>query len=77
VSWLVFAPRIFQASVSAYADYRFYEWCGRKKWSLFIVITSWFWFFTGSRTLINTLEAAMTTIALSFFPWSDNQGELS
>lgn len=31
--------------------------------------TSWFWFYTASRTLTNTLETALTTIALSYFPW--------
>lgn len=73
---LILLPRIFQAIISAYADYRFYNWCNRKKWALFIVATSWFWFYTGSRTLINTFEAALTTIALSFFPWSDYNGKL-
>jgi phosphatidylinositol glycan class B len=32
-------------------------------------VTSWFWFYTASRTLINTLEAILTMIALSFYPW--------
>lgn len=69
VTALVFAPRIIQALVSAYADYRFYRWNNNRKWSLFIIVSSWFWFYTGSRTLINTLEASLTTIAISFFPW--------
>jgi GPI mannosyltransferase 3 len=44
-------------------------WNGRKKWSAFLILTSWFWFYTGSRTLSNTVETALTTIALSYFPW--------
>lgn len=73
---LILLPRIFQALLSAYADYRFYVWCNRKKWSLFIVATSWFLFYTGSRTLINSFEASLTTIALSFFPWGERDGKL-
>ncbi|CRK99265.1 CLUMA_CG012689, isoform A [Clunio marinus] len=69
VDFLVYLPRIFQALLSAYADYRFYNWCNKKKWSLFIVATSWFWFYTGGRTIINSFEASLTTIALSYFPW--------
>lgn len=76
-AYLIFAPRVLQALLSAYADYRFYTWCNHKKWSLFIVVTSWFWFYTGSRTLINTLEASLTTIALSFFPWGEFDGKSS
>jgi GPI mannosyltransferase 3 len=72
---VILAPRVLQALLSAYADYRFYRWCNRKKWSLFIIVTSWFWFYTGSRTLINTLEASLTTIALSYFPWGEFDGK--
>lgn len=60
----------FPALISAFADYRFYRWCNRQKWALFITLTSWFWFYTGSRTLINTLESSIITIALSYFPWN-------
>jgi len=69
VELLVYAPRIFQAALSAFADYRFYRWTNRSKWGMFLIISSWFWFYTASRTLTNTLEAALTTIALSYFPW--------
>lgn len=77
VTALVLVPRVFQALLSAFADYRFYKWSNSKKWSLFIIVSSWFWFYTGSRTLINSTEAALTTIALSFFPWGRKEGELS
>lgn len=73
--FLILLPRIFQALIASYADYRFYVWCNRKKWSIFIIVTSWFWFYTGSRTFINSFEASLTTIALSFFPWSEYSGE--
>lgn len=72
---LTYAPRIFQTFLSVYADYRFYQWNNRKKWSLFIILSSWFWFYTSSRTIINSAEAALTAIALSMFPWSLNDGK--
>lgn len=70
---LIYLPRVAQAIVSAYADYRFYKWTDNSKWGVFIILTSWFWFYTASRTLTNTLEAALTTIALSYFPWKYGQ----
>lgn len=68
-AFLILAPRILQAILSAYSDYRFFVWTGRRKWSIFLISISWFWFYTGSRTLSNTLEASLTTIALSYYPW--------
>ncbi|XP_061399484.1 GPI mannosyltransferase 3 [Musca vetustissima] len=70
VKWLVVLPRLLQATLSAYSDYRFFIWTGKKKWGLFLIAVSWFWFYTGSRTLSNTLETSLTTIALSYFPWN-------
>nr|XP_036215464.1 GPI mannosyltransferase 3 isoform X2 [Bactrocera oleae] len=70
VQLLVILPRILQATLSAYSDYRFFVWSGKKKWALFLVLVPWFWFYIGSRTLSNTLETSLTTIALSYFPWS-------
>lgn len=66
---LIYFPRILQAILSAYADLCFYEWSGTKKWAVFTITTSWFWFYTASRTIINSLETALTTIALAKFPW--------
>lgn len=65
---LVLAPRIFQALLSAFSDYCFYRWSDNSKWSIFLIVTSWFWFYTATRTLINTVETCLTTIALSVFP---------
>ncbi|KAJ8939794.1 hypothetical protein NQ314_010998, partial [Rhamnusium bicolor] len=65
----IYGPRILQALLSAYSDVCFYKWSGTRKWAIFCIASSWFWFYTGSRTLINTLECALTTIAISKFPW--------
>uniref|UniRef100_A0A182SM66 Mannosyltransferase n=1 Tax=Anopheles maculatus TaxID=74869 RepID=A0A182SM66_9DIPT len=70
VQLLTLTPRLLQALVSAYADYRFHVWCNRTKWSTFLVVSSWCWFYVGSRTLANTLETSLTMIALSYFPWA-------
>ncbi|CAG9817973.1 unnamed protein product [Phaedon cochleariae] len=66
---LIYSPRLLQALLSAYSDLSFYKWSGTKKWAIFCIANSWFWYYTGSRTLINSLECALTTIALSKFPW--------
>lgn len=68
---------MLQALISAVADYRFYKWNNNTKWSAFVIGTSWFWFYTGSRTLSNTLEASLTTIALSYYPRRASTGKNS
>ncbi|XP_046419584.1 GPI mannosyltransferase 3-like [Neodiprion fabricii] len=68
---IIIAPRIIQALLSAYADYRFYVWT-KNKWALFSLCTNWFWYYYASRTLVNTLETSLTTITLSIFPWRDS-----
>ncbi|XP_035774460.1 GPI mannosyltransferase 3-like [Anopheles albimanus] len=70
VELLTILPRILQALFSAYADYRFYVWSNKSKWSVFLLASSWCWFYVGSRTLANTLETSLTMIALSVFPWT-------
>ena len=65
-------PRIIQALLSGYADYRFYVWTG-SKWALFSLCTNWFWYYCASRTLANTLETALTIIALSIYPWPNGR----
>lgn len=62
-------PRLAQALLTAFSDYRLHSMSGKTKWSFFIILVSHFWFYTGSRTLINTFEATLTTIALSYYPW--------
>ncbi|CAK1542737.1 unnamed protein product [Leptosia nina] len=63
------SPRILQAIISSYADYSFYKWTGNRKWALFLILTSWFWFYTASRTLLQTFETALVAVALSIFPF--------
>lgn len=72
VCLLTILPRILQAILTAYADVRFYKWCNQTKWSIFVIASSWFMFYTGSRTLSNSLETSLTTIGLSLFPWTSD-----
>lgn len=77
VEYLVLAPRILQALLTACSDYYFYRWSRNSKWSIFLIATSWFWFYTGSRTLLNTVETCLTTIALSLYPRSHDAHDAS
>ncbi|XP_052749671.1 GPI mannosyltransferase 3 [Galleria mellonella] len=65
---VIILPRILQAIISTAADYSFYKWTGRK-WGLFLILTSWFWFYTSGRTLLQTLETAFVAVGLSLFPF--------
>lgn len=64
-------PRILQALISAYGEYRFYRWTNNK-WTLYSLCINWYWYYCATRTLINTTETACTMIALSIFPWRDS-----
>lgn len=68
---LTILPRIFQAIISAYGEYKFYKWT-KNKWTLYSLCINWYWYYCATRTLINTVETAFTMIALSIFPWRDS-----
>ncbi|XP_076239805.1 phosphatidylinositol glycan anchor biosynthesis class B [Calliopsis andreniformis] len=67
-------PRIFQAIISAYGEYRFYKWTNNK-WTLYSLCINWYWYYCATRTLMNTIETACTMIALSVFPWRDSNNK--
>ncbi|XP_060527304.1 GPI mannosyltransferase 3 [Cylas formicarius] len=67
--FLISGPRLLQAVLSSYADLCFYRWSGTKNWAVFSISSSWFLFYTASRTLINSFECSLSTIALSKYPW--------
>ncbi|XP_076628412.1 phosphatidylinositol glycan anchor biosynthesis class B [Colletes latitarsis] len=71
VTILTILPRMLQAIVCAYGEYRFYQWT-KNKWTLYSLCLNWYWYYCASRTLINTVETACTMIALSIFPWRDS-----
>lgn len=70
----VLGPRILQALLTAYADVAILSWIrnptyGRSPWAKITIVTSWYLFYVGSRTLFNTVEADLIAIALSQYPW--------
>lgn len=69
-SVIITLPRIFQAVLCAYAEYRFYLWTN-SKFALFNLCISWYWYYCATRTLINSFETCLTIIALSQYPWQD------
>nr|XP_034174520.1 GPI mannosyltransferase 3 [Osmia lignaria] len=71
VTLLITLPRIFQAFMTAYGEYKFYEWT-KNKWTLYSLCINWYWYYCASRTLINTVETLCTMIAISMFPWRDS-----
>ncbi|XP_014473072.1 PREDICTED: GPI mannosyltransferase 3 [Dinoponera quadriceps] len=74
-AWLLMiSPRVLQAVLVAYADYRFYQWT-KCKWMLLVLCLNWYWYYCATRTLINTVETACTTIALTMFPWKGSHAQ--
>ncbi|XP_076673057.1 phosphatidylinositol glycan anchor biosynthesis class B [Andrena cerasifolii] len=71
VTALTTLPRLLQAFISAYGEFRLYEW-SKNKWTLYSLCVNWYWYYCATRTLINTIETACTMIALSMFPWRDS-----
>lgn len=73
--FLIYAPRFLEALLSAYSDLCFYRWSGELKWAAYLMACQWFWFYMGSRTLINSFETSLTIIALNLFPWRNKINE--
>ncbi|KAL8197035.1 UNVERIFIED_CONTAM: hypothetical protein K2H54_007338 [Gekko kuhli] len=74
VQGLIWLPRIAQALLSALADVKLYSFAKRlddgetAKWVLFCQLCSWFTWFCCTRTLTNTMETVLGTLALSYYP---------
>ncbi|KAH0568265.1 hypothetical protein KQX54_019890 [Cotesia glomerata] len=67
---IIFLPRLFQAMLSGFAEYRFSKWTQNDLTTVFLLMNP-FWNYCATRTLINTLETSLTMIALSIFPWNE------
>ncbi|XP_061670107.1 GPI mannosyltransferase 3-like isoform X1 [Syngnathoides biaculeatus] len=74
VHLLVWLPRLIQALVTAFADFKFFfllrglENRDVAKWTSFCHLCSWFTWYSCSRTLTNSVEATITCLALCYFP---------
>uniref|UniRef100_A0A8C2VBX9 Mannosyltransferase n=1 Tax=Chinchilla lanigera TaxID=34839 RepID=A0A8C2VBX9_CHILA len=70
----VWTPRFAQALLSAVADVKLYSLARRLEtqevagWVFFCQLCSWFTWYCCTRTLTNTMETILTTIALSYYP---------
>jgi phosphatidylinositol glycan class B len=71
---VVMAPRLMQAVVSAAGDVcavKFYDKhfeAGTRKWFLLFYASQWFLNYSLSRTLINSLETVLASVALLLYP---------
>ncbi len=69
-------PRLMQAVLAALSDLYLFRLTRTLRgnadaawWTLTCQLTSWFTFYCATRTLTNSTETALTTIALYYFPW--------
>ena len=72
---LIYAPRILQAILTTFADVKLFAFAkalfGTRIafYAYFLHLSSWFIFYTSSRTLTNTIEMALIVIALGSYHW--------
>lgn len=78
---VVFGPHILQAFLTALCDVSVYYLCLKiynntniATISFTLQLSSWFVYYTGSRTLSNTAEMCFACIGLSFFPFFQSSG---
>lgn len=71
---IIIIPKVFQALLTAASDWYFFLLCKNFRlqnyWIKVAVFTNWFWYYCGSRTLINTFETCLTIVALYYYPWN-------
>lgn len=74
VQLLIWLPRSLQSLLASFADVKFFfllqtlENQDVARWTFFCHMCSWFTWFCCTRTLTNSMEATITTLALSYFP---------
>lgn len=79
---LILLPRIFQALLSVCADLMFLRWCRKcigatNEWALLNISVAWFHAYTATRTLTNTVETSLTTMALCLYPWTSMRKQVA
>ncbi|KAK2708254.1 GPI mannosyltransferase 3-like isoform X1 [Artemia franciscana] len=76
---IYFSAYVLQGFVTALGDFLFLKIIkkelGKKayNWSLFFLMTNWFYIYTGNRALTNTVEMSLLHIAYYFYPWRKEQ----
>ncbi|XP_062584188.1 GPI mannosyltransferase 3-like [Saccostrea cucullata] len=72
---LIKLPRVLQGIFAAWGDLYLYKLSWKladratAQWTLFCQITSWFTLYCCTRTLTNSMESVLVTVALYYFPW--------
>uniref|UniRef100_A0AC35UC90 Mannosyltransferase n=1 Tax=Rhabditophanes sp. KR3021 TaxID=114890 RepID=A0AC35UC90_9BILA len=73
---IIHGPRILHAILFAVGDYYFTKLASKilkdkkaEHIALLLILTNWFMFYCGPRTLSNSLECVLTTIALNYYPF--------
>ena len=70
-------PRLAQGVFAAIGDVYLYKLSRRlsgpstARLALLCQLTSWFTFYCCTRTLTNSMETVLTTVAMYYFPWPD------
>ncbi|XP_025208440.1 GPI mannosyltransferase 3 [Melanaphis sacchari] len=73
---IIWSPRLLQTLFSTFSDYCFVCWmqkhtkCSKIFWPVVCYMSNPFLAYCSTRTLINTVETNLTTIALYYYPWS-------
>lgn len=73
---LIWSPRFLQTFFSTLSDYYFVRWiqkhskCTNVLWPVVCYMTCPFLAYCSTRTLVNTTETNLTTLALYYYPWS-------
>ncbi|KAM9366078.1 GPI mannosyltransferase 3 [Symphorus nematophorus] len=71
---LIWLPRILQSLLAAFADVKFFffirtlESLDVATWTFFCHLCSWFSWYCCTRTLTNSMETTLTSLALFYFP---------
>ncbi|KAL1007283.1 hypothetical protein UPYG_G00084510 [Umbra pygmaea] len=83
VQLLIWLPRVMQALLAALADVKLYslirslEHPDIAKWTYFCQLCSWFTWYCSTRTLTNTMETTLTTLALCYYPLNGSKTHCS
>ena len=76
---VVMAPRIIQSVFASFGDLFLYKLAVKNfdiqtgAWTLICYLLSWFTFYIVTRTLTNSLETVLTTVALFYWPLKANE----
>lgn len=81
---LIWSPRLLQTMFSAYSDYCFVRWTKKHSkcsssnvfWPAVCYVSCPFVAYCSTRTLVNTLETNLTTVALYRYPWSSRNTDV-